>query len=348
MREAFVRLYDEGLITRGEYIVNWSPVLDTAISDLEVEMKTVAGQALPHRLPGRGERASGIVVATTRPETMLGDTAVAVHPEDERYRHLHRQGGDPAARRAAGSPFVADDRGGPRVRHRPGEGHAVPRSRSTSSSASGTACRGVQVIGRDGRMTASRGRRASPASTASRRARRWSSALREEGYLIKVEDHLHNVGHSQRSGEPIEPLVSTQWFCDVSGMAQQALGARARRPAAARARVAGARPGSTGWRTSSPGASRASSGGATRSRPGTTRTGSCFVARDAARRPRRWPGTERAHAGPRRARHLVLLGPLAVLDPGLAGRHRGPAHLLSRPTCWSPASTSSSSGWRAW
>ena len=87
MREAFVRLYDEGLISRDEYIVNWSPGLETAISDLEVDMKTVQGKLyhIAYPVAGGEER---IVVATTRPETMLGDTAVALHPDDERYRQL--------------------------------------------------------------------------------------------------------------------------------------------------------------------------------------------------------------------------------------------------------------------
>ncbi|HEY4573449.1 MAG TPA: class I tRNA ligase family protein, partial [Thermoanaerobaculia bacterium] len=88
VREAFVRLYREGLITRGEYMVNWSPKLGTAVSDLEVEAKTVQGKLyyVAYAVEGSDER---IVVATTRPETMVGDTAVALHPEDERYKHLH-------------------------------------------------------------------------------------------------------------------------------------------------------------------------------------------------------------------------------------------------------------------
>ncbi|HYN23074.1 MAG TPA: class I tRNA ligase family protein, partial [Thermoanaerobaculia bacterium] len=91
VREAFVRLYREGLITRGEYLVNWSPVLGTAVSDLEVESKTVQGKLyhIAYPVEGGDSRGERIVVATTRPETMLGDTAVAFHPEDERYRHLH-------------------------------------------------------------------------------------------------------------------------------------------------------------------------------------------------------------------------------------------------------------------
>ncbi len=108
VREAFVRLHAEGLIYRGEYIVNWSPGLDTAISDLEVEMKEVEDHLWQIAYPVEGS-VERIVVATTRPETMLGDTAVAFHPEDERYRHLlGRKAIVPVAGRAI--PFVADDR----------------------------------------------------------------------------------------------------------------------------------------------------------------------------------------------------------------------------------------------
>ncbi|HSF40589.1 MAG TPA: class I tRNA ligase family protein, partial [Thermoanaerobaculia bacterium] len=106
VREAFVRLYREGLISRGEYLVNWSPTLGTAVSDLEVEMKTVQGKLyhVAYQVEGSDER---IVVATTRPETMLGDTAVALHPDDERYRHLH---GKAAILPIVGRrlPFIAD------------------------------------------------------------------------------------------------------------------------------------------------------------------------------------------------------------------------------------------------
>jgi valyl-tRNA synthetase len=221
VREAFVRLYREGLITRGEYMVNWSPTLGTAVSDLEVETKTVHGKLyhVAYPVEGSGER---IVVATTRPETMLGDTGVALHPEDERYRHL--QGGAailPLVGRRL--PFVADpaverDFGTGLVKVTPfhdpndfemGRRHGLP---------------GISVIGPDGRMTAEAGPDFAGLDRFEAR-RKIVERLREEGYLVKVEDHVHNVGHSQRSGEPIEPLVSTQWFCDVSSMAEQALAA---------------------------------------------------------------------------------------------------------------------------
>jgi len=221
VREAFVRLYREGLITRGEYLVNWSPTLGTAVSDLEVETRTVQGKLyhVAYPVAGSGER---IVVATTRPETMLGDTAVALHPEDERYRHLHGQAAIlPLVGRRL--PFVADamvDRefGTGLVKitpfHDPNDFETAKRHHLP----------GISVIGPDGRMTAEAGPDFAGLDRFEARAK-IVELLRAEGYLVKIEDHVHNVGHSQRSGEPIEPLVSTQWFCDVSGMAQQALAA---------------------------------------------------------------------------------------------------------------------------
>ncbi|MFL6193822.1 MAG: valine--tRNA ligase [Thermoanaerobaculia bacterium] len=221
VREAFVRLYRQGLITRGEYMVNWSPKLGTAVSDLEVETRTVQGKLyhVAYPVEGSDER---IVVATTRPETMLGDTAVALHPEDERYTHLH---GKAAVLPLVGRrlPFVADEAvdrefGTGLVKITPfhdpndfemGKRHGLP---------------GISVIGPDGRMTAEAGPDFAGLDRFEARAK-IVERLEAEGYLVKIEPHVHNVGHSQRSGEPIEPLVSTQWFCDMRSMADQALGA---------------------------------------------------------------------------------------------------------------------------
>ncbi|MFL6235858.1 MAG: valine--tRNA ligase [Thermoanaerobaculia bacterium] len=221
VREAFVRLYREGLITRGNYMVSWSPKLGTAVSDLEVESKTVQGKLYHIAYPVEGSEER-IVIATTRPETMLGDTAVALHPEDERYTHLH---GKAAVLPLVGRrlPFVADamvDRefGTGLVKITPfhdpndfemGKRHDLP---------------GITVIGTDGRMTAEAGPDFAGLDRFEAREK-IVGRLRDEGYLVKVEPHTHNVGHSQRSGEPIEPLVSTQWFCDMRSMADQALAA---------------------------------------------------------------------------------------------------------------------------
>ncbi len=227
VREAFVRLYRDGLITRGEYMVNWSPVLETAVSDLEVETKTVAGHLWHIAYPIEGsdqreEREERVVVATTRPETMLGDTALAYHPGDERYRRFaDRRAVLPLVGRRL--PFVADAAVDPEFGsglvkvtpfHDPfdfelARRHGLP---------------GVSVIDERGRMTAEAGEEFAGLDRFAAREK-VVARLRAAGLLVKVEEHVHNVGHSQRGGEPIEPLVSTLWFADVSGLAREALAA---------------------------------------------------------------------------------------------------------------------------
>jgi len=221
VREAFVRLYEEGKIYRGEYIVNWSTGLDTAISDLEVEMRTVEDRIwrIAYPVEGSDER---VVVATTRPETMLGDTAVAYHPEDERYqRFAGRRAIVPVAGRAI--PFVADavverDFGSGLVKVTPfhdpadfeiGRRHDLP---------------GIQVIDRHGRMTAAAGPEFEGRTVEEARSL-LLERLRGEGFLVGEERYVHNVGFCQRSGSRVEPMVSKQWFCDVSAMAEGALDA---------------------------------------------------------------------------------------------------------------------------
>jgi valyl-tRNA synthetase len=221
VREAFVRLHEAGRIYRGEYLVNWSTGLDTAISDLEVEMRPVEDRLWRIAYPVEGSEER-IVVATTRPETMLGDTAVAFHPDDARYRHLlGRRARVPVAGRAI--PFVADEAVDPEfgsglVKVTPahdladfeiGRRHALPA---------------IQVIDRSGRMTAAAGADFEGLAVEAARAR-LLDRLREAGALVGEERYLHNVGFCQRSGTRVEPLVSTQWFCDVAEMAGRALGA---------------------------------------------------------------------------------------------------------------------------
>ncbi len=221
VRVAFVQLYREGLIQRGEYMVNWSPALETAVSDLEVEMRAVRGKLyhVAYALDGEGE-SGRLVVATTRPETMLGDTALAVHPGDERFRHLigHHAILPLVGRRL---PIVGDTAVDPAFgtgvlkitpAHDPndfliGQRHGLPA---------------IQVIDKRGRMSTEAGEDFAGLDRAEAREQ-VVARLRAAGVLVKVEEHEHNVGHSQRSGEPIEPLVSTQWFCNVEGMARQAL-----------------------------------------------------------------------------------------------------------------------------
>ena len=215
VREAFVRLHSAGKIYRGEYIVNWSIGLDTAISDLEVEMRTVEDSLwrIAYPIAGSDER---IVVATTRPETMLGDTAIALHPDDERYRHLlGRRAVVPVAGRAI--PFVADGAVDPAF----GSGLVkVTPAHDPADFEMGRrhALASVQVIDRHGRMTADAGGEFQGLDVETARAR-LLERLRAEGYLVGEERYLHNVGFCQRSGTRVEPLVSTQWFCDVAEMA---------------------------------------------------------------------------------------------------------------------------------
>jgi len=221
VREAFVRLYEERRITRGEYLVNWSTGLDTAISDLEVEMRQVKDKLWRIAYPIAGSRER-VVVATTRPETLLGDTALAVHPGDERYRHLL---GERAVVPVAGRtiPFVADESverefGTGVVKVTPyhdladfeiGRRHGLP---------------GIQVIDRQGRMTAAAGVEFAGLAVEEARALLLAK-LKEADLLEHEEDYVHNVGFCQRSGVRVQPLMSTQWFCDVSSMASAALAA---------------------------------------------------------------------------------------------------------------------------
>jgi len=223
VRRAFVCLHERGLIRRGEYMVNWSPGLDTAISDLEVEMKTVEGKLYHVAYPIESSDET-IVVATTRPETMLGDTAVAYSPADERYQKLAgRFAVLPLVDRRI--PFIADEAVDPEFgtglvkvtpAHDPTD-FEIGRRHDLDS---------IQVIDRRGRMTADAGDTYRDLDRFEAR-RQVVEALDAQGLLVKVESYTHNVGHCQRSGVPVEPLVSTQWFLEVEGMAAKALEATA-------------------------------------------------------------------------------------------------------------------------
>ena len=213
VREVFVRLCEDGLVYRGHRIINWSPGLMTAISDIEVEYLEVDGQLVHITYPfvdgGDGE---GITVATTRAETMLGDTGVAVHPGDDRYRHLvGRRVRLPLMGRDI--PVVADDAVDPDF----GTGAVkVTPAHDPLDFDIGrrTGLQPVQVIGEDGRMTDSAGEFAGLDRFEART--RVIEALRTGGYLGRIEEHRHTVGHCSRSGVPIEPLLSNQWFVRVA------------------------------------------------------------------------------------------------------------------------------------
>ena len=218
VREVFVRLYEEGLIYKGEYLVNWCPRCRTAISDLEVEFAPTRGHLWHIRYPVRSSDEF-LVVATTRPETMLGDTAVAVHPDDGRYHHLRgRTVVLPLMDREI--PIIEDsfvDRefgtGAVKVTpgHDPNDFEAGRRHQLPI----------VKVIDEDGRMTADAGAFAGLDRYQARR--QVAAELERLGLLEKVEKHDHNVGRCQRCPTVVEPLVSTQWFLRVKPLARTAL-----------------------------------------------------------------------------------------------------------------------------
>jgi valyl-tRNA synthetase len=221
VREVFVSLYEKGLIYRGNYIINWDPAARTALSDIEVEYKEVQG-ALYHLEFKTTDGTGSIVVATTRPETMLGDTAVAVHPKDERYKHLiGKTLLLPIVNREI--PIIADEYvekefGSGAVKITPahdpndfevGKRHDLPQ---------------ILVMDETGTMNANAG----PYQGKDRFDCRKQivADLKEQGVLIKIEEHVHQVGHSERSGAVIEPYLSTQWFVKMQPLADQAIDAQ--------------------------------------------------------------------------------------------------------------------------
>ncbi len=219
VREAFVRLHEAGLIYRDKFIVNWCPRCRTAISDLEVIPQETHGHLYTLRYP-LATGGGGIEVATTRPETMLGDTGVAVHPEDERYRDLvGRFVVLPLVGRQL--PIVAD----PFVEREFGTG-AVKITPAHDANdfevARRTGLQPLVVMDEQGRMNENvpepyRGLDRFEAR------RRVVEDLTAGGYLVSVKDHLHNVGHCQRCNTVVEPYLSTQWFVRVRVLADEAM-----------------------------------------------------------------------------------------------------------------------------
>ncbi|MBM7368418.1 valine--tRNA ligase [Gordonia hydrophobica] len=215
----FKKMYDDGLIYRAERLVNWSPAQQTAISDIEVKYEDVEGELVSFRYGSLDDAQPHIVVATTRMETMLGDTAIAVHPDDERYRDLIGVELDhPFLDRKI--PVIADDYVDPEFgsgavkitpAHDPndfaiGQRHSLPMITIMDATATieGT---GTQFDGLD-RFDA-------------RVAVR--EALADQGRIVKeVRPYLHSVGHSERAGEPIEPRLSMQWWVNVESLAKAA------------------------------------------------------------------------------------------------------------------------------
>ena len=219
VRTIFKRLYDAGLIYQAERLVNWSPVLETAISDLEVKYEEIEGELVSFRYGSLDDSAPHIVVATTRIETMLGDTAIAVHPDDDRYRHL--------VGTTLTHPFqdreiviVADDHVDPEFgtgavkvtpAHDPNDFEIGMRHNLPMPSIMDTRGRivgtGTQFDGMDRFEARARVR----------------EALADQGRVVaEKRPYLHSVGHSERSGEPIEPRLSLQWWVNVASMATAA------------------------------------------------------------------------------------------------------------------------------
>jgi valyl-tRNA synthetase len=218
VRKVFVDLYHEGLIYRGDYIINWCHRCHTALADLEVEHEEKDGHLYHIRYPfAKGEGA--IVVATTRPETMLGDTAVAVHPDDERYRDLKSQTVIlPLMNREI--PLIKDSyvdmsfgTGGLKVTpaHDPNDFEIGMRHNLPT----------VKVIGDGGKMTSEAGRFADLDRFEARKA--VIEALKKEKLLEKIEPYRHSVGHCYRCHTMVEPNLSRQWFVKVKPLAQQAI-----------------------------------------------------------------------------------------------------------------------------
>jgi valyl-tRNA synthetase len=218
----FVELHEQGLIFRDNYMVNWDPGSRSAISDLEVEEREGVVDRLFSIAYPLADGSGEVVVATVRPETMLADVAVAVHPDDERYRGLvGREVVLPLLGRRLpiiADPYVKTDFGTGCLKITPGHDpndfeigrrHGLPE---------------ISVIGEDGRMTAAAGERFAGLTTLEARDA-VVSALHEEGAIRGTEEYVHTVPYSQRSGERIEPLISLQWFMAMDALARPAIDA---------------------------------------------------------------------------------------------------------------------------
>jgi valyl-tRNA synthetase len=225
VREAFVRLHEQNLIYRGAYIVNWCPRCQTAISDLEVFHEEQKGHLWEIRYPviNSDGRDSGefLTVATTRPETMLGDVAVAIHPEDERYLHLHgKKLRLPLMNREI--PIILDEwvsrefgTGAVKVTpaHDPndfalGERHHLPS---------------INIMDAEGRINSEGGPYAGLDRYVARK--KVVADLEEQGLLAGIKDHTNNVGHCDRCKTTVEPRLSTQWFIKIQPLADKAIAA---------------------------------------------------------------------------------------------------------------------------
>ncbi|MCL6583957.1 MAG: valine--tRNA ligase [bacterium] len=219
VREVFVRLYEEGLIYRGHYMINWCPRCQTALSDLEVNYEEVQGHLYYLKYPLCSDKSRAIMVATTRPETMLGDTAVATHPEDERYRDLvGKTALLPLVDREI--PIIAD----PVVDEKFGTGAVkVTPAHDFNDFEIGKRhhLEQIKVIDEQGNMTAEAGKYQGLDRFSCRK--KVLKDLESLGYLVKTEDYRHAVGHCYRCQTPVEPLISKQWFLKMKPLAEPAI-----------------------------------------------------------------------------------------------------------------------------
>lgn len=221
VRESFVRLWERGLIYRGARLINWDCKLQTAVSDDEIEQSEIKGNLWFIRYPVKGQPGRHVVVATTRPETMFGDTAVAVHPEDERYADLIGKSlilpiagrelpviADPSVEREFGTGAVKVTPGHDPNDYERGQRFALPI---------------VNVLNKDGTLNENAGKYQGVERLKARP--QLVEELNALNLLEKVEEHVHNVPHSDRSKTPIEPLVSEQWFVAMQQLAAPAIAA---------------------------------------------------------------------------------------------------------------------------
>ena len=214
----FKNLYDEGMIYQANRLVNWSPVLETAVSDIEVVYKDVEGELVSIRYGSLNDDEPHLIVATTRVETMLGDVAIAVHPDDERYAELVGKELPHPFRDDLKLKIIADDY----VDMEFGTGAVkITPAHDPNDYAMGTRhnLEMPTVIDTTGHI-ANTGTRFDGLTREEARVE-IREALREQGRIVKeIRPYVHSVGHSERSGEPIEPRLSLQWFVDVAKMAK--------------------------------------------------------------------------------------------------------------------------------
>ncbi len=224
VREVFVRLYEEGLIYRGKYIVNWCPRCETAISDLEVKHEEVAGKLWEIRYPVVGQPGATvptefITVATTRPETMLGDTAIAVNAKDERYTHLHgKKVLLPLMNREI--PIITDELAQPEFgtgavkvtpAHDPNDFEAGRRHNLPQ----------IDIMDEHAHMNGNAGVYAGLDRFEARK--RVLADLQEQGFLVAEKDYALSLGKCDRCGTVVEPRLSEQWFIKIQPLAQKAI-----------------------------------------------------------------------------------------------------------------------------